>query len=153
KFTNDLRISIFIQAVQLGSVSVYKPNEGGQKRFVASESVRPRHLVAIVEFRHLVFKNVHYFRWQDLPRSGPRSSNVREQFFCDPGKSGRREHNTSASFNLENFLPVGVVPPNHCATVCNQDGALARVVIHPDDTGHGSSLWYRFTRKRGALGN
>src|SRR5207248_5325914 len=57
KFTNDLRISIFIQAVQLGSVSVYKPNEDGQKRFVASESVRPRHLVAIVEFRHLVFKN------------------------------------------------------------------------------------------------
>src|SRR5260370_38560053 len=100
KLTNDLRISIFIQAVQLGSVSVCKPDKARQERVVASESVRSRHLVAVVEFRHLVFKNVHYFRWQDLPRSGARSSDVREQFFRYPRKSRRGEHNRGVTFNV-----------------------------------------------------
>src|SRR5260370_8141426 len=81
KLTNNLRISIFIQAVQLGSVSVCKPDKARQERVVASESVRSRHLVAVVEFRHLVFKNIHYFRLQDFPRSLPSTSPVTNHIF------------------------------------------------------------------------
>src|SRR5258708_8199493 len=138
ELTNDLRISIFIQAVQLGSVLVYKADKGGQKGFVASESIRSRHLIAVVEFRHLIFKNIHYFRWQDLPCSRACSSNVREQLFGNSRKPGRREDNAGASFHLEDFLPVGVVSSDHGTTVCNQDGTFAGVVIHPNNTGHGS---------------